>query len=96
VFQTLANFAHDDVDRLAAIRAMQRIPSRFWPEAAALPLLDVLIEDLRELSEDERTEQPAIDRLEFADTLAALLPVERAREVRAELRAAEQERHDVD
>lgn len=85
-FQTLAALAIDNVDRLAAVRAMQRIGRPYWPKEQAKPLLDVLLAQLRSLPVDDRASQGSLDLLEFCDGLASLLPVEEARRVRGELR----------
>jgi putative heme-binding domain-containing protein len=84
-FQTLARFVRDDRDRLAAIRAMQRIPRTAWPKEPAAPLLDTLIAHVRQIPVPDRTSLAALDTLEFADALATLLPPDRAKQVRAEL-----------
>lgn len=84
-FQALARFVRDDVDRLAAIRAIERIPRTFWPKDDAQPLLDVLIAHVRKIPAQERTSPAALDSLEFADALASLLPADAAKSVRAEL-----------
>lgn len=85
-FQTLAGLAIDNVDRLAAVRAMQRIARQYWPKEKAKPLLDVLVAQIRSLPVDDRASQAALDMLEFSDALASLLPVEEARRVRGDLR----------
>ena len=85
-FTALAAFVRDDVDRLAAVRALQRIPRPYWPAEEARPLIDVLLEHVRDLPTADRTSQAALDVQEFADALATLLPVEEAREVRGALR----------
>ena len=85
-FQTLAGLARDNVDRLAAVRAMQRIGRQYWPKEQARPLLDVLVKQIRGLPVDDRTSQGSLDMLEFSDALASLLPVDEARRVRGELR----------
>jgi putative heme-binding domain-containing protein len=85
-FLELAALVNADVDRLAAVRAMQRIPRRFWPADAAGPLLSVLVEQVRQTPAADRTSPAALDLMEFADGLATLLPDEEARKVRGELR----------
>ncbi|HEX5443723.1 MAG TPA: HEAT repeat domain-containing protein, partial [Pirellulales bacterium] len=85
-FQTLAGLASDNVDRLAAVRAMQRIGRQYWPKEQARPLLDVLLAQIRGLPVEDRAAQSALDMLEFSDALASLLPVDEARRLRGELR----------
>jgi len=96
-FNTLASFVLDksvkqssgdaiDADRLAAVRAMQRIAPTFWNVEHARPLLDVLIDNVRHTPTNERTSRATLDVMELADNLASLLPVEQARSIRGELR----------
>jgi hypothetical protein len=42
-FRALAEFIRQDVDRLAAIRAIQRIPRRDWPQEEAPSLVEGLL-----------------------------------------------------
>ncbi|HVV99667.1 MAG TPA: HEAT repeat domain-containing protein, partial [Planctomycetaceae bacterium] len=86
VFQELAPFVHQDIDRASAIRALQRIPSKFWPAEQVGPLVDVLLAQIRKIPVENRTSQNALETLEFADALASLLPAEQGRKVRGELR----------
>ncbi|MBI1901311.1 MAG: ThuA domain-containing protein [Planctomycetia bacterium] len=85
-FATLAEFVQKDVDRLAAVRAMQRIPKTYWPADQAPALLKVLTEHVRKTPVPDRTSQAVLDVLELADGLASLLPIDDARRVRVELR----------
>jgi len=85
-FHTLAEFVRDDVDRIDAVRALQRIPRADWPVEQARPLLDVLIASVRKIPAAERTSPAVLDQLEFADALASILPVEESRQIREELR----------
>lgn len=85
-FATLAKFVRDNVDRPAAIRAMQKIPKTFWNREEAKPLIDVLVDSIKKTPPTERTTPAALDALEFSDALASLLTVDVARKVRAELR----------
>ncbi len=84
-FQTLAKFVRDDVDRIAAIRAIQRIPRQHWPADDAESLMDAILASVRKIPTAERTSPAALDSLEFADALATLLPADRAKQARAEL-----------
>jgi putative heme-binding domain-containing protein len=84
-FQTLAQFVRGNTDRLAAIRAMQRIPRTFWPKEDAAGLLDIVLAHIQKIPAAERTTPGALDALEFADGLASLLPPAEAKRVRAEL-----------
>jgi len=84
-FKTLAGFVHKDVDRHAAIRAMQRIPAKHWPVDEAKPLLEVIVAAIRKLPASERTTPAALDAMQLGYSLAALLPRDEARAVRKEL-----------
>ena len=84
-FQTLAKFVKDDNDRFAAIHAIQRIPRQFWPKEEAKPLVDVVLAAIKKIPTKERTTPEALDALEFADALAALLPADDGKKVRQEL-----------
>jgi putative heme-binding domain-containing protein len=84
-FQTLSKYVKDDTDRLAAIRAMQRIPKQYWPKDDARPMVDLMLGHIRKIPTKERTGQDALDALEFADKLASLLPIDQAKKIRVEL-----------
>ncbi|MBI3837203.1 MAG: HEAT repeat domain-containing protein [Planctomycetia bacterium] len=84
-FSSLAKFVGDDRNRTAAIRALQRIPRADWPKEQARPLLDSVVAYVGKISTQQRTTPEALDALEFAQALAALLPKEEARKVRADL-----------
>jgi putative heme-binding domain-containing protein len=84
-FKSLARFLRDDADRHAAIQALQRIPTALWPKEEAKPSLDVLLAYLRKVPVTERTTPAALDAMQMADSLASLLPLNEARQVRQEL-----------
>ncbi|MEK6258166.1 MAG: PVC-type heme-binding CxxCH protein [Planctomycetota bacterium] len=84
-FATLSKFVKDDVDRAAAIRALQRLPRATWPKEDATPLLNVLIESVKRIPAADRTSPTALDTLEFADALATLLPADQAKNTRKTL-----------
>jgi putative heme-binding domain-containing protein len=85
-FRALARFVREDIDRPAAIRAIQRLPRNTWPADEARPLLDVVLAPLRALPDEQRTTPAAMAALEFADALASLLPADDAQRVRKQLR----------
>jgi len=72
-------------DRHAAVKALQRIPARFWPKDEVRPLLDQLLLDVRAIPAKERTTPFALDALQLADALANTLPLKEAKAVRSEL-----------
>jgi putative heme-binding domain-containing protein len=85
-FQTLAAFVRDDADRTTAVRALQRLPKSSWSKEAAPALVTVLTGAIRKTPVDQRTSPAALDMQEFADSLASLLPADKAKAARAELR----------
>jgi putative heme-binding domain-containing protein len=84
-FRALAPFVRDNVDRATAIKAMQRIPTADWPPEEARPLLESITAYVRRLPTQSRTTPEAVDALQLADALAATLPLDQAKLVRAEL-----------
>ena len=84
-FETLARFIQDNIDRAQAIRAIQRIPRSYWPAEAAEPLVMILLEHIAKIPTADRTSPAAIDAMQLAESLAALLPAERAKAIRKEL-----------
>ena len=84
-FAALSAFLKSDADRLAAIRALQRLPRSAWPAEQAPVLLDVLLASIRSIPVPDRTSPAALDSLEFAHALANLLPADQAKKARAEL-----------
>lgn len=84
-FQAVAKYVGDAADRAAAIQALERIPSMYWPKDAAKPLLKVLLPYIRTIPVAERTSPAALDALQLADALAAQLPLAEAKQVRREL-----------
>ncbi|MFN0021101.1 MAG: PVC-type heme-binding CxxCH protein [Pirellulaceae bacterium] len=84
-FKSLSKFVTDDVDRLAAIRAIQRIPQSAWDKEQAPALLAVVIGHVKKIPVADRTSPAALDALEFADTLTTLLSADAAKQARGEL-----------
>jgi putative heme-binding domain-containing protein len=106
-FRALAKFVREDVDRHAAILALQKIAPAQWPADEAAPLLRSIVESVRKVPAADRTSAPALDALQLGDALAVLLPADQARAVRKELAGLgvrvirvgtvlEQMRYDVD
>src|SRR5262249_11343261 len=71
--------------RQMAIRALQRIPRNTWPKDDARPLLEVVMAHIRKIPTGDRTTPQALEALEFADSLASLLPADDAKKGRTEL-----------
>lgn len=84
-FAALSKFVKEDVDRLTAIRSLQRLPKQTWPKEEAPALLSVMVEAVKKIPAKDRTQSPAIDMLEFGDALASLLPTADAKLARATL-----------
>jgi putative heme-binding domain-containing protein len=84
-FKALARFARAGADRQAAIDAIEKIPTRDWPQDEARPLLDALLSYVRSLPTGDRTSPLALDAIQLSESLAGLLPVDEARKVRREL-----------
>ncbi len=106
-FRTLAAFVRDNVDRHAAILALQKIPPASWPAEEIKPLLDSLIAFVRPLPARNRTGPAALAALQLGDALAAALPGDVAQPLRKVLAGLgvrvirvgtvlEQMRYDVD
>jgi putative heme-binding domain-containing protein len=85
-FHTLAGFINENVDRVAAIRALQRIPRTYWTAEEAPSLLAATVAHVEKIPAADRTSPAALDALEFAEALAGLLPPEEAKAARAALR----------
>lgn len=84
-FKLLAKHVRDDVDRHAAVQAIQRIPHDYWLKDEIKPLLDSILGYIRKLPPQERTSPAALDALQLGDTLAAALPILEAKEIRKQL-----------
>lgn len=81
-FTALSKFVKDDVDRVTAIRALQRLPRSAWPKDDAAPLVNVLVASIQNTPAAERTSPAALDTMEFADALTTLLPPADAKRIR--------------
>jgi putative heme-binding domain-containing protein len=85
-FKTLAALVNSDTERATAIASLQRIPRKGWPKDEAEPLLRNVTAFLKGVPIERRTEPEIINAIQFATDLASLLPPEKARAVRKELR----------
>ena len=85
-FKALAKFVRGEgSDRTAAIRAISRIPVADWPADEAGPTLDALLAYIKTIPPRDRTSANALDALQLGDSLAGLLPLDRATKARREL-----------
>jgi putative heme-binding domain-containing protein len=86
VFRALVPFVGKDSDRVAAVRALQRLPRAAWPADAAPGLVATLTAVVRATPVADRTAPATLDALQLADDLAGLLPADQAKAARADLR----------
>ncbi len=84
-FETLKPFVIENDDRIAAIRALQRLPRTTWPKEDAPQLVAVLLESIKKAPADQRTLPALLDQFEFADVLSSLLPPDQAKLTRKQL-----------
>jgi putative heme-binding domain-containing protein len=84
-FKALAHFVRDGTDRHAAVQAILRIPTAYWPKDEARPLLDSIVTYVRGTPAQERTTPAVVDALQLGDALTALLPADAAKSIRQEL-----------
>ncbi len=84
-FALVAPRVGDPRDRVAAIRALQRVSRADWPKEQAQPLLDQLVGYLASVPAAERTASEPLEALQFAQELASLLPAAEAKSMRAKL-----------
>ncbi|MHB1556090.1 MAG: PVC-type heme-binding CxxCH protein [Isosphaeraceae bacterium] len=85
-FRALARFVRGEGSvRSAAIEAIARIPVAEWPADEAGPTLDALLAYIKTIPTPDRTSAAALDALQLGDSLASLLPPDRAKQVRREL-----------
>ena len=73
-FKRIAPFVGEVGDRDAAIRALAAIPVAKWPADEAVPLLNVLVEDMKNASADQRSTDAGLAAWQFAENLTTLLP----------------------
>ena len=85
-FALLARLMQAPRERASAVAALLRIPRQYWPKDQAAALVNVLLTEIRKTPAKQRTTADALATIEFADSLAALLPVDQGRQVRLELR----------
>jgi len=84
-FDTLAPFVLRDKDRLAAMRAIQRIPREDWSPDLVPKLADSVLAYLKSTQEAERRTPTAIEALQFGEMLSTMLPTADAKRVQQAL-----------
>ena len=85
VFERIAPFVIDGVERDAAIAALERIPPAQWPADRAPALLDALLAAMRGASVEQRSSDAGLAAWQFAENLTTLLPAAEGKARRAEL-----------
>jgi len=73
-FKKIAPFVKQPGDRDAAIRALAAIPVSKWPAEEAAPLLDTLVDGMKQASSEERSSDAGLAAWQFAENLTTLLP----------------------
>ena len=73
-FKKIAPFVKQPGDRDAAIRALAVIPVAKWPAEEASPLLDTLVDGMKQASSEERSSDAGLAAWQFAENLTTLLP----------------------
>ncbi|MFL5243367.1 MAG: PVC-type heme-binding CxxCH protein [Gemmataceae bacterium] len=84
-FTLLAKTVRTSEDRHAAVKAILRIPTDQWPAKEAQPLLEGILEYVRNVPVAERTSPAILDTLQLADALLPFLPKDKAKNARKEL-----------
>lgn len=85
-FDLLAGFVSDRADRLAAIRALRRIPKASWPTDKAPGLLAEVMKYVSNVPTEGRTSPAVLDAMEFGESLVAMLPADQVAAARKQLR----------
>jgi putative heme-binding domain-containing protein len=73
-FKKIAPFVKQPGDRDAAVRALAVIPVAKWPAEEASPLLDTLVDGMKQASPEERSSDAGLAAWQFAENLTTLLP----------------------
>ncbi|MFM8706690.1 MAG: HEAT repeat domain-containing protein [Planctomycetia bacterium] len=84
-FKRIAPFVRDPGDRDAAIRALAAIPVAKWPAEEAVPLLDTLIDGMKQATAEQRSTDAGLAAWQFAENLTTLLPPAEGKARRATL-----------
>jgi putative heme-binding domain-containing protein len=84
-FRMLSKGIRENVDRAAAILAIQKIPVAYWPRDEVTPLLQSLVVYLRQLPASDRTTPIAVNAFELCDSLSTMLPADSAKKTRREI-----------
>ena len=85
-FELLSPFVSERTERVAAIRALRRLPKNSWPADKAPQLLGEVIKYVAAVPTEGRTSPAVLDAMEFGESLISLLPVESIPSARKQLR----------
>ena len=84
-FATIAPLVANPKLRPAAVRALQRIEPIYYDKTKIPGLLNQLVEYVAAIPKSGRTETPVLDALDVGNRMAALLPPDDAKKMRAKL-----------
>ncbi len=73
--------------RTAALRALVRVPERWWPAAEIESFARLMVQLAGSAPADQRADSPAVEAMQLGERLAALLPAAAAAGIRQQLRA---------
>ena len=85
-FELLSPFVSERTERVAAIRALRRLPKNSWPADKASQLLGEVMKYVAAIPTEGRTSPAVLDAMEFGESLISLLPVESIPSARKQLR----------
>lgn len=85
-FELLSPFVSERTERVAAIRALRRLPKNSWPADKAPQLLGEVMKYVAAIPTEGRTSPAVLDAMEFGESLISLLPVESIPSARKQLR----------
>lgn len=85
-FELLSPFVSERTERVAAIRALRRLPKNTWPVDKAPQLLSEVMKFVASVPTEGRTAPSVLDAMEFGESLISLLPVDSIAQARKQLR----------
>jgi putative heme-binding domain-containing protein len=84
-FKVIAPYVGENADRMAAMEALRRIPTSYWPKDDAPAILKDVLTYVKKVPVRDRTSPAVLDALQLGDSLASLLPSDDAKRTRAQL-----------
>ncbi len=72
-------------DRSVVLPALQRIPVSYWPKDVAQDMIAKMIAYVESIPEQQRSEMDVVQAIQLADSLAALLETDTAKQTRRKL-----------